>query len=274
MRVFQLVALIMLGFTAFSQGEVDCKKSFDFIYSKWDNVQNMQYHSKKFERHLDQDNHAEFDFTVQRKPFKVAGRMAEKGHYILYDPEVSAKEAMYISNGFPFTNLTLDIQGKLFRGMNHYTISDAGCEFILGIIRKEYERIPENFKCSKVVRNGNEEILIRAETDQFGWKDYKASAGETVLSIANKLSVSAYLIIEKNDDIHAYTDECSGKTIKVPSHYGRVVELYIDAEHGLPTRIANYDDKDLFESFDYTNYKFNVKLAPDYFTVDYLDSLN
>jgi outer membrane lipoprotein-sorting protein len=53
-----------------------------------------------------------------------------------------------------------------------------------------------------------------------------------------------------------------------------VVELYIDAEHGLPTRIANYDDKGLFESFDYTNYKFNVKLAPDYFTVDYLDSLN
>ena len=274
MRFLLFTASVLLVFTGFSQNTVDCEKTFEFVYSQWADVVNMQYHSKKYERHLNEDNYAEFDFTVQRSPFKVAGRMAEKGHFILYDPEVSEKEAMYISNGFPFTNLMLDIQGKIFRGLNHYTISDAGCEFILGIIRREFQRIPENFQCTKVVRNGNEEFLIRAETDQFGWKDYTASEDETVLSIADKLSVSAYLIIEKNDHIHAYTDVCSGKTIKVPTHYGRVVELYIDAKHGLPTRIANYDDKGLFESFDYTNYKFNLKLDPAYFTVDFLDSLN
>ncbi|MDA9267787.1 DUF1571 domain-containing protein, partial [Salibacteraceae bacterium] len=123
-------------------------------------------------------------------------------------------------------------------------------------------------------REGNEEILIRAETDEFHWKEYNAQKGETVLSIASKLSVSAYLIIEKNDHIHTYDEDCGGKTFQVPSHYGRIVELFIDADHGMPMRIANYDEKGLYESFDYTDYRFNVKLDPAYFTVDYLDSLN
>ena len=274
MKVRLLIPFVFLSFSGISQELVDCEKTFEYVYSKWEVIENMQYHSKKFERHIDQDDRAEFDFTISRHPYKVAGRMAEKGHYILYDPEVSEKEAMYISNGFPFTNLMLDIQGKIFRGLNHYTISDAGCEFIFGIIRREYKRMPESFQCSKVVRKGNEEILIRAETDEFHWKEYNAEKGETVLSIASKLSVSAYLIIEKNDHIHTYDEDCGGKTFQVPSHYGKIVELFIDADHGMPTRIANYDEKGLYESFDYTDYRFNVKLDPAYFTVDYLDSLN
>ncbi len=274
MRISVLIASVLFGFTAFSQDVVDCEKTFEFIYSQWADVDNMQYHSKKFERHLSEENRAEFDFTIQRSPYKVAGRMADKGHYILFDPAVSEDQAMYISNGFPYTNLSLDIHGKLFRGLNHYTINDAGAEFIYGIIRREYERLPENFQCKKVVRNGNEEILIRAETDDFHWKDYAGEKGETVLSIASKLSVSAYLIIEKNSHINEYTQDCSGLSMKVPSHYGRVVELYVDADHGLPMRIANYDDKGLFESFDYTNYRFNVELDPSYFTVDFLDKLD
>ncbi len=274
MRFLLFSVYVLLGLNAFSQNTVDCEETFEFVYSQWAGVSNMQYHSKKYERHLKDDDYAEFDFTVQRSPFKVAGRMSEKGHFILYDPIVSEKEAMYISNGFPFTNLMLDIQGKIFRGLNHYTISDAGCEFILGIIRREYQRLPENFQCTRVVRNGNDEILIRAETDQFEWREYIASEGETVLSISNKLSVSAYLLIENNDNIETYAEDCNGKTIRVPSHYGQVVELYIDAKHGLPTRIANYDEKGLYESYDYTDYRFNVELDPAYFTVDYLDRLN
>ncbi|MEX2597436.1 MAG: hypothetical protein WEC59_10955 [Salibacteraceae bacterium] len=271
-----IIALLIVGglpFMSVAQTLVSCEATFDMMYSNWDKIKTMQYHSKKFERHLDQENRGEFDFTIRRSPFTVAGIMTDKGHWILYDPAKNKKEALYISNGFPYTNLWLDINGRMFRGLNHYTISDAGCEFIFEIIRREYERIPENFKCTRITRKGNEEILIRAEADELTWSPYKAQPKETVLDIAKKHSASAYLLIENNANLSGYLDDCTGKTIMVPSQFGKVVELFVDAEHGMPMRIANYDEKGLFESYDYTDYRFNVELEEDFFTEDYLDDL-
>src|SRR5690606_16749043 len=115
------------------------------MYSQWESIENMQYNSLKHERHLDKTSIETFEVTVQRSPFKVAGKMGNGGHYILFDSELNENQALYISNGFPYTNIWLDVNGKIFRGLNHYTISDAGCEFIFGIIENEFKRIPEAF---------------------------------------------------------------------------------------------------------------------------------
>lgn len=271
-----LISLLFasLSIPARAQEAVDCDWVFDFMYGKWATVKNLQYSSNKIERHGEEVITDGFDFTVQRSPFKVAGRMVEKGHYILYDKAANPNQAHYISNGFPFTNLTLDIQGKMFRGMNHYTISDAGCEFIFGIIRKQYELMPESFWCEKIVRNGKEEYAIQASTDDWHYRDYAALDGETVNEIADKLNVSAYLIIENNPGLTSYVQDCSGLVLKVPSHYGKQVKLHIDAQHGLPTLIEVYDEKGLVGRYEYRNYKINVRLPDDYFTVSYLDALD
>lgn len=254
--------------------ELNCVASFDAIYARWEKITNMRYHSHKTERQGNETDDAHFDFTIQRKPFKVAGRMQEKGHWILYDPAKSSNEALYISNGFPYTNLTLDVNGKVFRGMNHYTISDAGCEFVFEIIRREYERIPENFTCSVVERDGRKEWLIRAETENFTFVPYTGKSGETVLDVAHNNSVSAYLILERNEAVSSYTDDCSGVQLMIPSHYGKIVEIYFDANHLMPTRIQLFDEKGRFERYDYCDYRFNLDLDEDFFTEDYLDDLD
>jgi LysM repeat protein len=274
MRITLSVAFFLALFTASAQEKCSCDSTFNFIYKKWAEVKNMSYHSYKNERKLDVYEEANFDFVVQRNPFKVAGVMTEKRHRLLYDPSQNKNEALYIPSGFPYTNIWLEVHGKVFRGLNHYTISNAGCEFIFGIIRDQYERIPADFVCQKITRKGQEEIEISAQTKSFHFTDYKVQKGESALDIAKKFSVMAYVLIEYNDNVDNYTDKLDGKVIKVPSHYGSKVKLCVSAKHGMATLIQVEDEKGLLETYEYTNYKFNLKLPENYFTEDYLDSLD
>lgn len=274
MRNLLLATFLCTPFFLTAQQTCDCDSTFAFIYDSWAKVDNMSYHSFKNERKLDKYESAEFDFVVQRSPFKVAGVMTEKRHRLLYDPSQNEEEALYISHGFPYTNLWLNINGSTFRGMNHYTISNAGCEFIFGIIRNEYGKMRDKFQCRTITTDGREEIEIYAETDDFHFTDYQAKEGETVLDIAAKFNVMAYVLIEYNQDIDSYLDDCSDMTVKVPSHYGSKVKLVVDAHHGMPTRIEVNDNKGLLELYLYSNYVFNKELPADYFTEAHLDDLN
>ncbi|NQV51943.1 MAG: hypothetical protein HQ500_02105 [Flavobacteriales bacterium] len=276
MRRLLLISLMFLSSVGLlhAQDTVSCDEIFEYSYAQWEKMKNVQYRSAKVERQDGEMVTASFDFTIQPSPFKAAGRMHDKGHYILYDTEQSSEEAWYISNGFPFTNLSLDINGKIFRGLNHYTISDAGCNFIFSIIRDQYELMGEKFYCRRVVREGNEEFVIEASADDWGFRDYVGEEGETVLDIARKLNISAYLIIERNEGVSQYHDDCGGMKLKLPIYYGKHIKLHVDAEHGLPMLIQVYDEKGLLEQYEYFDYHLNVVLPEDYFTVDHLDELD
>jgi hypothetical protein len=274
MRLIILSLIFFVSSVCNAQQKCDCDSVFTFVYGQWDKVNNMSYHSAKTERKMGVMESAEFDFVIQRSPFKVAGVMAEKKHRILYDPAQNEKEALYIPNGFPFTNLWLDINGHLFRGLNHYTISNAGCNFIFGIIRNEFIKMPEKFTCTKKTINGEAVIQIYAETDDYSTFEYTGLKGETVLSISEKFKVLAYALIEYNDNLNGYTDDCEGLKMKVPTHYGSKVNLVVSAKHGLPNLIQVSDPKGLIQQYKYTNYKFDLKLDPEYFTEDYQDSID
>ena len=84
----------------------------------------------------------------------------------------------------------------------------------------------------------------------------------------------AYVLIEYNSNVDNYPDNLEGKTIKVPSNYGSKVKLCVNANHGMATLIEVEDKKGLLETYEYTNYNFNLKLPANYFTEDYLDSLD
>lgn len=267
------LAFIPLSLSAQQSKSCDCDSVFNFIYKQWDLVDNMSYHSFKHERKLDIYESADMDFVIQRNPFKAAGQITGPGHRILFDTTIRNREALYIPNGFPYTNLWLDIHGSLFRGLNHYTVSNAGCNFIFGIIRSEYGKMKDNFSCQHIKHQNEESIEIFASTNEYKTFSYTAKPKETVLEIATKFNVLAYLLIEYNDNISSYTEDCTGKTIKIPSHYGQKVKLVVSAKHGMPSLIEVYDNKGLVERYIYTNYKFGLKLPTNYFTEDYLDDL-
>lgn len=269
-----LLAILPMSLFAQQRKRCDCDSAFSFIYKQWDLVDNMSYHSFKYERKLDIYESADLDFVIQRNPFKAAGKITEAGHRILYDPAIRKGEALYIPKGFPYTNLWLDIHGSLFRGLNHYTISNAGCNFIFGIIRNEYSKMKDNFNCQFTNYNNEKCIEIFASTDKYKTFAYTAKPRETVLDIAAKFNVLAYLLIEYNDNVSSYTEDCTGKSLIIPSHYGQRVKLVINAKHGMPSLIEVYDNKGLVERYIYTDYKFSLNLPSNYFTEEYLDDLD
>jgi len=93
MRILPFFFIFMTSLLQ-AQQVCDCDSTFDFVYSQWASVDNMEYLSVKNERKMDEYETAEFEFTVQRKPYKVAGLMIGKGHRLLYDPSLKRDEAL------------------------------------------------------------------------------------------------------------------------------------------------------------------------------------
>lgn len=217
--------------------------------------------------------HSEIEFIVQRSPYKTVAKLKDEGDhdYVLYDSERSRTQALYVPDGFPYTNLWLDIDGSTFRGTNHYTVTGAGFEFIFDILQRELALHPQSFKCS--VQKGTDRVLIEASVNDFKYVSYRAGADETVISIAEKLGVSAYLILERNTMLNGYDADCSGLALQVPNQFAKKVKVEISPIHGLPVSIEVHDDKGLLERFLYKNIRIDSTLPRNLFTEDYIEDL-
>jgi hypothetical protein len=95
--------------------------------------------------------------------------------------------------------------------------------------------------------------------------------GEDLNSIARKLNISEYAILERNDEIDFYDDIIPGQEIKVPSSYAKKMILYIDKEYMLPLVIKVYDDRGIYEQYAYKNFVLNPGFKEGEFQSDYLE---
>jgi hypothetical protein len=68
-----------------------------------------------------------------------------------------------------------------------------------------------------------------------------------------------------------YYDVTEGMVIKVPMVYGKKTELLIDKQYMLPVNTKVYDDKGLFESYEYDILVVNPPLKDEEFTKTYKD---
>ena len=89
--------------------------------------------------------------------------------------------------------------------------------------------------------------------------------GETVLSIAQKLGLSEYMILQHNK-LKTYTAIAEGQTIMVPNSYAKEMTLYIDKSTTLPVFIKVEDEKGLFEQYTFRNVNVNPAITADEFS--------
>lgn len=238
-------------------------------------VQGLKYNLKMVERGRKGYNHYESSVKLNRKPKQVY--LYIKGIELLYNPLTNNGKAYVKPNSFPFMNLNLDPMGNLMRQDQHHTLKEMGYDYFGGII--EYiilmfgDKIEQNVKIEGQEHYNNRPCFkVVINNKDFAQTTYTVGATENLTSIARKLFVSEYMIVEMNPKLKDYFDMLKpGQVIKVPNWYAKTVVLYIDQFYFLPIGVKIFDDKSLFEEYNYFFLQVNPKFEADEFSKTYKD---
>lgn len=192
------------------------------------------------------------------------------GLELLYTDGKNDNNALINTNGFPWVNVNLSPYSSSMTEDQHHTIYDMGLQslgVILEHLWKKYDKkAPSMVKLEgDVTWDGHSCYQITMENPSFKFVDYTVKKGESLFSIARKLRVNEFMILERNNlpDFYAVKE---GQVIKVPEDYARKMTLYLDKKRLLPLVMKVYDDKGLYEDYMYFGIEVNPFIQPEEFT--------
>lgn len=240
-----------------------------------DEVDRLKYSLKITERGKKGYNHYESSVKLNRKPRKIY--LYIKGIELLWISGWNNNKAYVKPNSFPYVNLSLDPLGFLMRQDQHHTINEMGFDYFGSVVEymalKVNDKFDQYFKLEGEERYNNRPCYkLVIDNKDFGYENYTVGANESITSIARKLHISEYMILELNPKLNDYFDILKqGQVLKVPNAYAKHVTLYIDQLYFLPVGVKVLDDKGLYEQYDYHYLQVNPKFEDGEFTKTYRD---
>lgn len=213
------------------------------------------------------------EVKMQRKPYKVYIRevFPNEGMEVLYpDPEETNK-ALINPNGFPWINLKLDPTGDLMRRNQHHTVMDGGYDYVVSVMEYFFYKYRGNLHemvtyQSSVEWNGKTCDVVRMSNEKFQYVNYTVKNGESISSIATKFRLNEYMILQNNPGYGFLSDVQEGDVINLPSDYCSEMVLYIDQETSIPVVMQVFDDKGLFEAYEFRNLQINPEISEEEFS--------
>lgn len=275
-KEFFFLLLMVTTMTSFAQKTPYYAKDvvFKMIKSIHD-LERLKYSLKIIERGKKGYNHYESSVKLNRKPRKIY--LYIKGIELLWVDGWNNNKAYVKPNSFPYVNLSLDPLGFLMRQDQHHTLNEMGVDYFGSVIKyiatKYGDKFDQYFKLEGEERVNNRPCYkVIIDNKDFGYENYTVGENESITSIARKLHVSEYMILEINPKLSDYFDILKkGQILKVPTAYAKHVTLYIDQLYFLPISIKILDDKGLFEQYDYHFLQVNPKIDDAEFTKEYKD---
>jgi outer membrane lipoprotein-sorting protein len=241
-------------------------------------IQTLQYTMKKLERIKGELIMQQSTVKLNLNPLKVylIQDAPKQGIEVLYVSGSNNNHALINPNGFPWISINLDPYGSTMRTNQHHTLLNSGYEHVMGILEYLFEK--HNSEIQGMIKTEGSVVwdkhacwAISLTNPHFKYIPYTVMAGETVISIANKYHLSEHMIVEKNPSIDSYTDITAGQIIQIPSDYSTKMMLYIDKVRYIPLVMKVYDDKGLYEQYEYTKVTVNPIFKQDEFSRDYKD---
>lgn len=276
MRFIGIFTLLFFSLLANGQkDEFSCKEIVLKTLKSIEDVKGLKYHLKITERGKKGFNYYESAVKFQKKPRKIY--LYIKGIEVLWTEGTNKGKALVKPNSFPYFNLNLDPLGDLMRQDQHHTLNEMGYDYFGSIIGYSVKKIDDRFDdfftlVGEEKVNGRMCYKITINNSDFSYTDYKIGENESITSIARKLHICEYMILEKNKKFKDYFDILKpGEIIKVPTWYCKKVEMYIDKFYFLPLNMRIEDDKGLFEEYNYMFLQVNPKFEDNEFTRDYKD---
>lgn len=278
-RFSVIFCLLIFGFAFKQDGnheETDCKTLITKSLKAIKDVKGLKYHLKITERSRKGSyNYYQSSVKFQKKPRKIY--LYIKGIEVLWVEGTNKGKALVKPNSFPYFNLNLDPMGDLMRQDQHHTLNEMGYDYLANIIEYSANKMGDKFDDAFSLE-GEEKINNRMcykvviNNKNFGFTDYTVGDNENITSIARKLYVSEYMILEKNRKFKDYFDILKkGEVIKVPTWYCKQVTLYLDKFYLVPISVKILDDVGLFEEYNYFFLQVNPKFEDAEFTSTYKD---
>ncbi|MDQ3190350.1 MAG: DUF1571 domain-containing protein [Bacteroidota bacterium] len=237
-------------------------------------VKTLKYNSQLTER-IDGKLESGINTTkLQTKPFKAYLKI--KSAEILYVEGSNNNNALIKSSSIPYFNLNLDPNSSILRKGQHHTIFELGFTYFAEIIKaavvKSGDDFDKAFHLKGTIKWEEKDCyVVVIDAPDFSYIPYTVKSGENVISIAKKLNVSEYMIVEINPNIKDYYNVSAGQQIKVPSAYAKKTIIYINKENYLPLVLMMFDDKGLYAKYEYRNLILNPDFSPEEFTKGYKD---
>jgi outer membrane lipoprotein-sorting protein len=275
--IFTLCCLFLCTLTSFNKKSPNNKELIDKIFTAVDNVKTLKYELQCNERIKGKMQHTESKVKLQVSPRKLYLNI--KGIEVLWLQGQNNGNALVNPNSFPYINLNLDPYGSLMRKDQHHTIHEMGYQYLADILRDGMKKVidkGEKFDKYFAVladekHDGKECYKLAISFPDFAWINYTVKKGENITTIARRLRISEYMVLENNPKLGGYNDVKAGDVIKIPNAYGKLTLLMIDKETLLPLNNKVFDDKGLFETYEYYNLQLNPVITPEEFTKDYKD---
>jgi hypothetical protein len=203
-------------------------------------------------------------FRLQISPRKVYMKDKDSGVELLYVAGWNSNQPFINPNGFPYVNVSLDLNSSRVRADGHHPVTHAGFSYLYTQVKNTEKLIAQNNKkledIIKVVGdftwNGRSCTKLVLENPDFKFISYTCTQSETLFSLCERINVSEYMVMEKNN--MGYGAKVNkGTILQIPNAFAKKVELYIDKANGLPIYQLVYDDKGVFEKFEFKNVKIN-----------------
>ena len=179
------------------------------------------------------------------------------------------QKAIINMNGFPWINLTLDPHGTTMRRHQHHTVHDSGFDLLANILARSLAAFNPDEQSllihDEVLWLGEPAYNLEMKNSAYSTNLYQVTGQENIADIARIFNVNEYAILELNPECDNYEDVKVGQELKIPSHYGVRMTLYISKRTMLPLLIRVYDYQGLFEEYDYTKLEMNPKFSSNEF---------
>lgn len=260
--ILLIVTVFLLGFSSIpSSAEHRVQRLFAQMYDSIRGIKTLRQDVLSLERIENKYAINRSQIKLQTSPRKIYFINPSKKLEILYDEETIPDKAWVKPHVFPYLTMQLDPRGNLMRKNQHYSIMELGYDFIgrsiALTINKDKEGLNNFSLKGKTPKNGHNCYLIEYENKAYAYSDYRVSERETATSIALRLCVNDYLLRQNNNLLNEFGYIKKGTVLHVPTLYCQKAVLFIDDQLLLPVSLSLFDDKGLFESYDYTNVRIN-----------------
>lgn len=237
-----------------------------------DHMITLQCRVKRIERVNGEMESGDIRIKVNTQPRKIYiyNVSPHEGTELLYVDDWNDDKVYIHPNQFPWINMSFSPESDQLLKDQHHHVFFTGFVCAQKIVRRVLGKPDLHPRINYIGQQkyyGKTHEVVKIIHPDYKFVNYTVQAGENLLTIDDKLNVPSYKLLELNPECEDYFDVKAGQVIRVPNAYGKEIVLVIDPETNLPVVQLIYDDKGLFEKYEYSE----IKLNPRFSTLEFSD---